>query len=208
MKSLSKSVKRARFSGDVFHLEDSDIKSIGPDELEQIIREKQDMAYKKGQREGQKTGLNEGINRGKQEQRHELEQQIHLVAQLLDETQSKNNRFIQDSENDVVEMAVRIAEKVVQLEVQNTDTVKKLAKSAISRAVDKSHVEIRVNPGDFAVMEEIKPKFLSSIKGLEELVIIQDPAISQGGCLVVTASGNIDAQIESQFEEIKLCLGL
>ena len=45
-------------------------------------------------------------------------------------------------------------------------------------------------------------------KGVELLDIIEDSGIDQGGCLLETNLGTIDAKIDTQFEQVKQALNL
>ena len=74
--------------------------------------------------------------------------------------------------------------------------------------VDHEKVLIRVHPDELAKLEPHREEFLSQIKGVELLDIVEDADIDQVGCLLETNLGTIDAQIDTQFEQAKQALNL
>jgi flagellar assembly protein FliH len=53
------------------------------------------------------------------------------------------------------------------------------------------------------VVTENKPLFLSSISGLQSIVVESDEDISRGGCVVESDQGKVDATIETKLEKIQ-----
>lgn len=208
MKSLSKNIKRARLSEDIFHLDEKNIRGLSLEELEKLINEKQQQAYTQGQSEGHNFGLEEGVKKGKEKQRFVFEQQIRLVAQMIEEVERKKTDIVRDAELEVMTLAIKVAEKIIQIEVKDKEIVQRLVKAAVEQAVDRRVIEVRVNPKDLEAIQSIKPQILSSIKGIEEMKVVKDSTIAEGGCFISTPSGSIDAQIDSQLDEIKQSLGV
>ena len=54
--------------------------------------------------------------------------------------------------------------------------------------------------------EKLKPELIQNFKELKSIVVSADPSIAQGGCILETPGGNIDATIETQLEKIRQCL--
>ena len=77
---------------------------------------------------------------------------------------------------------------------------------ALRAAVRSDHYHIKVHPDDLALVTEKKPLFITSINGLESITVEGDPQIAQGGCLVESDLGAVDATIEGQLEEIRRTL--
>jgi len=215
MKSLSKNV---RLSDDVFHIElhDGDVNSkleaLSPQELGRLLKERQERAYQQGHRDGYSEGYGAGVNEGIESGRRQLEEKlagrIDITGRLIQEAQELKNKVIREAEPQLVSLAVKIAEKILQVEVQNREVVRKLVKFAVEQTVDRTRVEVRVNPDDFDTVEQIREEIMTSVKRIGELAIIKDTTIGRGGCFISTASGNIDAQIDRQFEELKRTLNL
>ena len=129
MRSLSKNV---RLSEDIFHLEDhggvgGGYSTLTSDEVERLLKERQELAYEQGHKQGHSEGLSagqvQGIEQGKQDLANKLGGQIELTGRLLEEAQELKNSFLRGSEPQVVALAMKIAEKIIQVEVENREIV-------------------------------------------------------------------------------------
>jgi len=127
-----------------------------------------------------------------EETRLELTRTIEQVSVLAEEISTRH-------EKDIVELALKIAKKVVGREVTiDREIAFTLVKVSLSKLHNRAAAEVHLNPEDFAFVESHRERL--DFRGSLELV--EDKSISLGGCLIHTESGDIDARIESQFEEI------
>lgn len=102
-------------------------------------------------------------------------------------------------EQELVHLAIKIAEKIVCREVSLDENVAlEMTKRALAQIDRRSLAEVHLNPEDFSFVQENQNEtgFHGSLK------LIEDQSVSRGGCLVHTDTGDFDATIESQFEEI------
>ncbi|MBS1792391.1 MAG: hypothetical protein JSS81_00975 [Acidobacteria bacterium] len=124
--------------------------------------------------------------------RLQLTETIEQIAGLAAE-------ITRQAENDLVELALRIAKKVVAREVTiDREIALTLVKVSLGKLHNRSVAEVHLNPEDlqFVRMHREKLDFRGSLE------LVEDRSISVGGCLIHTETGDIDARIESQFEEI------
>ena len=214
MRSLSKNV---RLSEDIFHLEDEEgieggFSTLTSEEVERLLKERHELGYEQGHKQGHCEGLSEGLiqgaKQGEQGLAGKLGGQIELIGRFLEEAEQLKNSVMREAEPQVVSLAMKIAEKIIQVEVENREIVPKLVKFAIEQTVDRQLVEVRVNPDDYDSVEKIRSDIMSSVKRIGELVIVQDTTVVRGGCFISTPSGNIDAQIDNQFDELRRTLNL
>ena len=214
MRSLSKNV---RLSEDIFHLEDEEgieggFSTLTSEEVERLLKERHELGYEQGHKQGHCEGLSEGLiqgaKQGEQGLAGKLGGQIELIGRFLEEAEQLKNSVMREAEPQVVSLAMKIAEKIIQVEVECREIVPKLVKFAIEQTVDRQRVEVRVNPDDYDSVEKIRSDIMSSVKRIGELVIVQDTTVVRGGCFVSTPSGNIDAQIDNQFDELRRTLNL
>ena len=73
-----------------------------------------------------------------------------------------------------------------------------LVKVSLGKLHDRAVAEVHLSPEDFTYVQAHREKL--DFRG--SLDLVEDRSISVGGCLIHTESGDIDARIESQFEEI------
>jgi flagellar assembly protein FliH len=121
------------------------------------------------------------------------------AAQLADAKQAWLRRW----EQSAVQLAVKIAEKVIRREVTRTGEVTlNLVREALELAAGTQQMKIRLHPADFATFESQIKRLAQEISRGAEAVIVPDEAISRGGCRLETQHGVIDQQIETQLERI------
>ena len=102
-------------------------------------------------------------------------------------------------EHELVELALQIAKKVVVREVTiDREIALTLVKVSLAKLHNRSVAEVHLNPDDFIYVKSHTDKL--NFRG--SLDLIEDKSITIGGCLIHTETGDIDARIESQFDEI------
>ena len=148
-------------------------------------------------------GLNEARARAEVEIAERVGVQLNPLRERLAETVEKisalSGEIIAQTENDVVELALEIAKKIVGREVSlDREIACTLVKISLGKLHNRSVAEVRLHPEDFEFVQSRREKL--GFRGSLELV--EDRSISPGGCLVHTETGDIDARIESQFDEI------
>jgi flagellar assembly protein FliH len=103
------------------------------------------------------------------------------------------------AEIQLVELALEIAKKLVLREISiDREIALTLVKVSLKRLNSRATAKVLLNPDDFAFVGSHREKL--DFHG--SLEIIEDRSISVGGCLIQTETGDIDARIESQFDEI------
>lgn len=102
-------------------------------------------------------------------------------------------------ETEVVQLALQVAKKIVAREVTvDPDIALTLVKVSLAKLHNRVVAEIHLHPDDFAYIRER----LDGIDYRGKIELVEDRSISLGGCLIHTETGDIDARIESQFDEI------
>jgi len=133
----------------------------------------------------------------------EVSQQVAEIRSQLSATIQQisglSNEITARAEADLIELALQIARKIVRREVTvDRDVALTLVKVSLGKLHDRSVAAVHLNPEDFTYVQAHREK-LGFRGGLE---IIEDPLVGIGGCLIHTETGDIDARIGSQFDEI------
>ncbi len=117
------------------------------------------------------------------------------ISQLAALSAAANER----AETGVIELAVHIAKKIVGREVEiDREIALNLVKVSLAKLHNRSVAKVHLSTADFAYVESHREAL--DFRGTIEL--IEDSSITAGGCLIHTETGDIDARIESQFDEI------
>src|SRR5574344_1116824 len=109
---------------------------------------------------------------------------------------------------DIVQISVDIAGKIIKKEIeQNPQTVLDMVMDVLKNiSKDEKQINIKVNPSELTFLKEGLAENVSNM-GLEAKVrVTPDETVDEGGCVVYTANGVIDATINTQLEIIKEAL--
>ena len=112
-------------------------------------------------------------------------------------------------ESEMVALAFDIARQVVKTEVtQNPAVVHAVLANALRRITDKDNVRVRVSVSDTPRVKEAREDLLEVVDGLRFIEIVEDRRVGDGGCVIETNAGTIDAKIETQLAEVAHALGV
>ena len=124
----------------------------------------------------------------------------NAVNQLID----KREKIWQESEHEIIKLILAISGKIVGEEISNNgkDVITYVVKEALSHVSGKKIVALRLSPDDAK-----KINLLEEMKLVDQNVkILEDGAITSGGCVIETDFGSVDCQIETRWEEIRKAL--
>ena len=154
-----------------------------------------DQGYKDGFEQGQSKGLTEYTTQIRE-----------LVAVINDVTQNKR-LFLESSEPELLKLAVKIAEKIVQNQVQvDQNALIAIVDQAIRRITDKDKVIIKTCPEDADFVRQHREDILEKMPDIRTLEVHEDPRVEQGGCIIETRLGFIDSSISTKLASIEAAL--
>jgi flagellar assembly protein FliH len=105
---------------------------------------------------------------------------------------------------DILEIGFDIAKKIIKKEsIENPEIILENIKDIMKGlSKEESKITLRVAPSQVAITKQKVPDVASSL-GLEvKISVIPDESVMEGGCVLTTTNGVIDATIESQLEII------
>lgn len=156
----------------------------------------------------EQTAYEDGYNRGKQEGLQEYQQAVseyHRRSQeRLGQIEQLHQRIYEDSEREIVELAVQIAQKLVcrQLDL-DSGTVVDIARAACLQAKECEVVIIYAAPAQLDSLKKRREEIEAQLFRAQKIEFIADPTIEWGGCRLETEQGYIDATIDAMIEQIR-----
>jgi flagellar assembly protein FliH len=149
-------------------------------------------------------GYEEGYQAGMAAARDELAPATAAVGEALAEAQTLRGETADAVEARAVELALRLAEKIVAgtLEVQ-PERVVDVVRGALRCLVDRERVTVQVNTLDLELVREAVEPVASALGGIEHLEVQEDRRVLRGGALVRSAAGEVDATIETKLERAR-----
>lgn len=104
----------------------------------------------------------------------------------------------------VLPIALKAAQRIVGRELQTfPETIVDIVLQAIAPISESRKVTIYVHPEDKKYLDAEKPKLKEILEQVETLTIQEKPDIEQGGCIIQTEGGMINATIENQWRALE-----
>ncbi|GHH99975.1 FliH/SctL family protein [Neobacillus kokaensis] len=158
-------------------------------------------------RRGYEEGYQLGIEDGRAYARQEYQFQLQKAAEILEQAYNEKAAIIQEAEPFVIELTMEIARKVLQQELNtNPDALIHIIKETLSSVYETDSISIGVAPEDFSLVQKQREQLLAMDNGQVEIKVFPDYSIREGGCIIRTSSGSVDARIDVQLSEIKKVL--
>lgn len=168
-------------------------------EAEKIRKEAEALlAQVKGELENARK---KGKERGREEGLESVTEQAAAFEKMKEE-------FYKDAEENIIKLVMMIAEKVIGKIVHEQEAA---IKSIVMQALEKSLGEkiiIHLSPEDYKAVKDSESEFREILDRTKRIQFKEDESIMQGGCLVDTEVGTIDARLETQLKAIRKALEL
>ncbi len=128
------------------------------------------------------------------------------VAELLLRARAEAHELKKRSEQRLVALAVRIAERILgaQLELA-PEYVLSVARKAMEQVPWCRKLVYRVHPEDLALLEQHREALFARAAEVDAQ-FVADAKVRRGGCILETEVGRIDATLESQLRAIERAL--
>jgi flagellar assembly protein FliH len=160
------------------------------------VDEVKEAAFQKGFLEGKRVGFESGSKRA--------DSIIDSLNRILGQLENIRQQTYQEIEKEVAQLALSIARKIVCHEVQvSRETVTCVAREALSRVNNPTKIKIKLNPDDLQFIKDTQSQLSHFLRNVDNIRFEAEASIQNGGCLVETDRGDIDARIEKQFEAIE-----
>jgi flagellar assembly protein FliH len=140
-------------------------------------------------------------------ERARLEQAASLLEACVDGLTAARADILQGAEQELVELALKIATQVLHDEVtQRPEIIVCQAENALAKIKEEGMITIRVHPLMLNALRDACPRLLAALGPAARLHFEPDLSISPGGCLVETQHQILDARFSSQIARIGLAL--
>jgi flagellar assembly protein FliH len=164
-------------------------------EMEQHLNRVSDECHRKGFAEGIEF------------QRKEILPVLESVSNMSRMIPLLRKDIAAKTEEQIVKLAVAIAEKILNQEVATRkEVILGVLKGVLKNISETEGMKIRINPLDFRYIMEVKKDFLQAVDGVHNVIFEEDVSVKRGGAVVETMFGEVDARLESQLNEIRTAM--
>lgn len=137
----------------------------------------------------QEEGFDEGLQKFNEHLIH-FDRQIRLIRM--------------DLQKQILPLALKAAKKIVGEQLNlHPETIVEIVIQTLAPVLQNHRITIYVNKVDKEILETQKPKIKSILEHVQVLTIQERNDISQGGCIIETESGIINASIENQWRALE-----
>lgn len=146
--------------------------------------------------EGFEQGYADGLASGKEA----VEAQIRACQALLDHLTRPLDELDTQVEQELLALAVAIARQLVRRELRTApDEIVGVVKEALALLPSNAaEVKVELHPEDAALVRRALPEG----EGEKLWRVVENPALTRGGCRVSTATGRIDASVEKRLNQV------
>jgi flagellar assembly protein FliH len=126
------------------------------------------------------------------------------LQQAIDSFRQLQQQWLCEWEENVVELAITIAERIVRQELQTRPEISHhWLRDALELATKNGSMRIYINPQDYEALGDQVTTIAQELGQLTPTEVIADPEVTAGGCRVATDHGYIDQQLQNQLARIK-----
>ena len=171
----------------------------------QMKLEAKEEEFKEELQKAKEEAFAEGMKAGKAQTLEEIDKDLQEKKELfmgsvskLEKSATEFESSLESLKNELVNAALNIAQEVIKVELSSnsSEVAKILSDELIEDLQGASKVTLKVNPKNHTAIAEHLGK-------LEHITVLADSAVQEGGVIVISDAGNIDAQIQKRFERVK-----
>lgn len=150
------------------------------------------------------SAYQEGYNAGIQQAQADLENFRNVMGAFM----GAENRVFEEVTPHIMEIAMEIAQKIIKTEIKEDPQIVLNTILDVLKTLSKNEPKIilRVNPVQVQYIKDTLPEQIRLLGMETKLSILSDESITEGGCIVQTNNGLVDASIEAQLEIIQTAI--
>lgn len=154
---------------------------------------------------GYQAGLAEGRAAGEQQVREAATEQARQLLSLIENLKASIIGLEQSVADQLLALAIEIAAQVTRSAINvKPDILLPLIREAISALpLHHAHIVLRLSPQDIESVRGAMGEQLSQL-GAQ---LIEDSAVSPGGCLLLAGASEVDATIETRWKRVLEAIG-
>lgn len=160
-------------------------------EKETLIETTKKSAFELGYQDGQNQGF------------QAVHKKIDQADQIVEVAKDQEQKIIGQSEATILELAVKIAEKIVSYEMSENNAFVEMVKQAIQEVHHQPSIKIYTSADDFNLITDQRDQMMTLLD--PEIVLSVHPldTLKQGDCIIKTPYSKLDVSVDHQLAKIK-----
>lgn len=148
-----------------------------------------------------------GLDKGRSEvmiaYREKVDQATVALKTAIEEFRHLREQDVVRMETETVRLALAIAKKIIGTEASQGTIITNVVQKAMQEVADPRFPTLRLNPKDIETIRKFKDGGLAGNEMTTALQLQEDAAILQGGCIIETKLGEVDARIDQQIKIVE-----
>jgi flagellar assembly protein FliH len=128
---------------------------------------------------------------------------LRRLSALIANVQESHAAFFRSAERQVVDLALQIAQKVVERELENMpDLAVNVIRSALEEMDARTATRIRVSPDDVELLHRRWTQIVPPGIATDRIELVADERVQPGGGIIETTHGEVDAQLDTKLAQL------
>jgi len=171
-------------------------KSLAEQQSEQIAQQAREQGREAALREARQT-LSATLDQ-------QLTTLLPALQAAIEDIRDSKAAWLKHWERQTLTLATAIAERVIRRELREVPEITiDLVREALQLVLGSGHVTVQLAPTDFEALRDRVIGVEQQLNSIASTSVVADPAVTPGGCRVLTEFGWIDQCIESQLARIQ-----
>ena len=178
------------------------------EQSEAILEESRQAGLEAGRAEGVALGVQQALEEGRQERERQAQAQAAEVARFLERAGQAMDRQMDDNVEELRDLALAIAEKVVSVSLKSSsEVICRMIQAAIDKRKRREWVHIYIAECDAKQLVKLPQSLVSALSALSGRVRIIPMADDEAGtCIIEMPDEIIDASAATQLNNIRSLL--
>ncbi|MDE8563117.1 flagellar assembly protein FliH [Anoxybacillus rupiensis] len=152
----------------------------------------------------QQEGYEAGYSQGKNEALHAFQELMNEARNIVQTTNQQFYEQIESSKETILLIGLKVAERILGEKLaENHDSFLHLVQRAIKEVREQSEVKLYVHPLHYQTLVQQKDELRAIFSQPVDIFIYPDERLAEGGCMIETPFGRIDASVDTQLQQIK-----
>jgi len=159
----------------------------------------QEAAYK----EAFQLGLDEGRKQAFSKFSADITEQMQVLDKTLNAMKDIKKELAGFNEAHLMKLVYQMASRIAKVELEgNNEAIVKILRDAVGLSQDEENITVRVSATQFEFLEKVKLETGREFEFTKRMKFEPSTEIADGGCIVETNYGEVDARIEQRLEQL------
>ncbi len=167
-------------------------------------------AYEKGYAQGINNGKEDGYKQAYEETIEKAKEEaaniIERAEQILKGAERDYNNYLTSKKNDIIDLALNIAENIVRKKLEKNNSMNELIEEALRLSKGEESVVIKINPSYVDELKKYVDKWKIEYSIKHEIFMLPDDSMEKGNAIIEKNSGVVKIGVDIGMEQIRKAL--